>query len=92
MTRPHAVLDDARPSGTVAVRLTGEEAAALVEAAAMAAARQLTEVRTLGLHPDGALGTEAHALAAAVRKLDSLGDVGGLEIQARPPILERDAP
>lgn len=86
------ILDDARPSGTVAVRLTQEEAAALVEAAAMAAARQLTQVRDLGLHPDGALGSEAHALAAAVRKLDSLGEVDGLEIHARAPILNRNAP
>lgn len=85
-------LPGSRPSGAVAVRLTGQEAAALVAAAAMAAARQLTEVRTLGLHPDGTLGAEAHALAAAVRKLDSLGDVGGLEIHVRPPILERRGP
>ena len=86
------ILDDARPSGAVAVRLTADEAAALLEAAGVAAARQLTQVRDLKLHPDGALGAEAHALAAAVRKLDSLGDVGGLEIHVRPPILERRGP
>ncbi|TDB88328.1 hypothetical protein E1264_11625 [Actinomadura sp. KC216] len=87
------VLNDARPSGAAAVRLTGDEAAALVEATGLAASQLLTQVRELGLEPDGALGSEAHALAAAVRKLDALGDVAGLEIHARrTPIFERHGP
>lgn len=88
------VLDDARPSGTVAVRLTEDEAAAVLEAAALAASRLLAQVRDLKLHPSGAVGSEAHALASAVRKLDSLGDApGGMEVHARrDPIFERHGP
>ncbi|WP_433233789.1 hypothetical protein [Actinomadura nitritigenes] len=83
------VPDDARPTGAIAVRLSEHEAAALVEAAALAATRLLAAARPG--HLDDDLAAEARALAAAVRKLDSLGaPAGGLEIHARrSPIFER---
>lgn len=88
--------DDARPTGAIAVRLSDEEAAAVVEAVGLAAARLLAQARALDLHPYGAMREEARVLAAAARKLDSLmaSDVrGGLEIHARrEPIFERHGP
>ncbi|MFC4048357.1 hypothetical protein ACFOY4_01565 [Actinomadura syzygii] len=77
------VAQNAIPTGAVAVQFTKDEAAALVEAASRAAAAKLTEVVRLGQRPDGAFATEAHDLAAAVRKSESLGVVAGLEIHAR---------
>lgn len=84
--------DESRPTGAIAVCLTGEEAAALVEAAALASTRLLAAARP-GCGDDD-LAIEARALASAVRKLDSLGGPpGGLEVHARPhPIFERHDP
>lgn len=84
------VLDDSRPSGAVAVRLTPEEAAAVLEAVALASCRKRALARAEGERSDEA--EEARVLAAAVRKLDSLGDFAGLEVHARAPILNRNPP
>jgi hypothetical protein len=66
--------------GAVAERLTSDEAEALLNAAAVASARLLTEVRQLELR--GSMADEARALAGAVRKLEAIIRAGGLELRA----------